>query len=193
VIKNSNSKGAKFLKTVLNSDFYLDIIKEVKKINTNKKYVYNLTLSNIHCYFANQMLIKNCGCFECIVAIIPEANGFMIVDRDYAGETPCGMSFTTLAGSVGGGIQTPGFLGIGRLYIVSKKFLSAEGGIVRVVWMTKQLKEFLGERLKKRAEEIGYPDLIDKIADETIATDSKELLNFLEKVNHPALRMEGVI
>jgi acetyl-CoA synthase len=136
---------------------------------------------------------SSCGCFECIVAIIPEANGVMIVHRDYPGMTPSGMTFTTLAGSVGGGVQTPGFLGVGKLYIVSKKFISAEGGLKRVVWMPKELKELLGDRLKKRAQDLGEPDLIDKIADETQATTQEELLAFLQKVNHPALGMPSLM
>ena len=136
---------------------------------------------------------SSCGCFECIVAVIPEANGVMIVHRDYSGMTPSGMSFTTLAGSVGGGVQTPGFLGIGKLYIVSKKFIAAEGGLKRVVWMPKELKELLGDKLEKRAKELGEPDLIDKIADESVATTSDELIKFLKKVNHPALKMEPLM
>lgn len=70
----------------------------------------------------------SCGCFECIVAIVPEANGVMIVNREYLGETPIGMTFSTLAGQIGGGVQMPGFLGGGKLYITRKKFISAEGG-----------------------------------------------------------------
>jgi acetyl-CoA synthase len=193
VIAQSDCKEAENLKSLLKSDFYLDIVKEVKQIKTKRKFVYNLTLSDTHCYFANQMLIKNCGCFECIVAIIPEANGFMVVHRDYSGMTPCGMTFTGLAGSVGGGVQTPGFLGIGRLYILSKKFISADGGLARIVWMPKELKENLGEKLKQRCEEIGHPALVDKIADETQATTSEQLLEFLSKVGHPALSMPPLL
>jgi len=135
----------------------------------------------------------SCGCFECILALIPEANGIMIVHRDYPGMTPCGMTFTTLAGSVGGGVQTPGFLGVGKIYLTSKKFISADGGLKRIVWMPKELKELLGEKLIKRAQEIGEPELINKIADETAATTIDELLLFLEKVKHPALTMPSLI
>lgn len=135
----------------------------------------------------------SCGCFECIIAIIPECNGFMVVNRGYTGMTPVGMTFSTLAGSVGGGNQTPGFLGVGRLYLLSKKFLVPEGGLRRIVWMTKELKDFLGDKLKKRCEEIGEPDLVDKIADETITTDAAQLLKYLTKVNHPALSLPPLI
>lgn len=135
----------------------------------------------------------SCGCFECILAVVPEVNGVMIVNRDFSGMTPCGMTFTTLAGSVGGGVQTPGFLGVGKLYVVSKKFISAEGGFKRLVWMPKELKELLGDKLKKRCEEIGGPDLINKIADEAQATTLEELVPFLEKVKHPALTMPPII
>jgi len=135
----------------------------------------------------------SCGCFECIIAILPEANGFMVVNREYSGMTPAGMTFSTLAGTIGGGQQTPGFMGVGRLYIVSKKFISAEGGLKRIVWITKELKEALIDKLKKRCEEIGVSGLINKIADETIATTTEELLPYLEKVGHPALTMEAVM
>ncbi len=133
--------------------------------------------------------MTSCGCFECIVAIVPEANGVMVVNREYSGDTPAGMRFTTLASSVGGGAQTPGFLGVGRLYVASKKFISAEGGLKRIVWMPKELKEALADKLKIRCKELEMPELFDKIADETIATDAAALVAYLEKVGHPALTM----
>ncbi|MBI3008411.1 MAG: CO dehydrogenase/CO-methylating acetyl-CoA synthase complex subunit beta, partial [Candidatus Omnitrophica bacterium] len=159
-------------------------------------FVYAKSNSAIERFNAYSMIedpMTSCGCFECIVAIIPEANGIMIVNREYPGETPCGMKFTTLAGSVGGGAQTPGFLGVGRLYITSKKFISANGGLKRVVWMPKELKEAIKDRIIARANEIGEPGLYDKIADETSATTSEELVPFLEKVGHPALTMESLL
>jgi len=131
----------------------------------------------------------SCGCFECIVAILPEANGFMLVSREYPGMTPCGMAFSTLAGTIGGGNQTPGFMGIGKLYIISKKFITADGGLKRIVWMPKVLKELLGDKLRRRCEEEGMPDLIGKIADESVAETSEQLVAYLQKVNHPALTM----
>jgi acetyl-CoA synthase len=98
-----------------------------------------------------------------------------------------------MAGEIGGGVQTPGFLGIGKLYITSEKFISAEGGIRRVVWMPKELKEEIRERLEKRLQEIGEPELIDKIATEEEATTTEQLLEFLQRVGHPALEMEPII
>jgi acetyl-CoA synthase len=162
-------------------------------VNEFVKQKSNKTIEKVSMYSLMDSPQSSCGCFECIIAIIPEANGVMVVHRDYSGATPCGMTFTTLAGSVGGGVQTPGFLGVGKLYILSKKFILAEGGLKRVIWMPKELKELLGDRLKKRVQEIGDPDLINKIADETQAVTSEELTKFLEKVNHPALKMEPMI
>ena len=153
----------------------------------------NKTIEKVSMYSLMASPQSSCGCFECIVAIIPEANGVMVVHRDYSGMTPSGMSFTTLAGSVGGGVQTPGFLGIGKLYILSKKFILAEGGLKRVVWMPKELKEILGDKLKKRAQELGEPDLVEKIADETQAITAEELINFLNKVSHPALSLDPLM
>jgi acetyl-CoA synthase len=150
----------------------------------------NKTVEKVSIYSLMDAPQSSCGCFECVVAVIPETNGVMVVHRDYSGITPSGMSFTTLAGSVGGGVQTPGFLGVSKLYLLSKKFISAEGGLKRLVWMPSELKQILAEKLKKRCEEIGEPDLLDKIADQTIATTSEELLIFLQKVKHPALEMQ---
>ena len=104
--------------------------------------------------------------------------------------TPIGMKFSTLAGTVGGGAQTPGFMGIGRFFLTSKKFLSAEGGFKRIVWMTKNLKESFSEAFKQRAQDVGIPDLIDKIADETVAEDSEKLMAYLTEKGHPALTMD---
>jgi len=162
-------------------------------INGFFKEKSNKTVDKVSMYSLMDAPQTSCGCFECILAIIPEVNGVMIVHRDYSGMTPCGMSFTTLAGSVGGGVQTPGFLGVGKLYLLSKKFISAEGGLKRLVWMPKELKELLGERLKSRCEEIGEPGLFEKIADETTATTSDELLKHLEKVQHPVLTMDALL
>jgi len=134
--------------------------------------------------------MTSCGCFECIAAILPLCNGIMTVDRDTAAMTPSGMKFTTLAGMVGGGNITPGFVGHSKYYITSKKFLFAEGGIKRLVWMPRALKEEIRERFNQRAAEIGEPDLLDKIADETIGTTEEEILPFLTEKGHPALTMD---
>ncbi len=143
---------------------------------------------NLYTIMDNPM--TSCGCFECIVAIIPEANGVMLVQRGHTGMTPVGMKFSTLAGTVGGGTQNPGFMGIGVNFITSRKFLYADGGIRRIVWMTKNLKERIAEDFKKRCEEEGVPDLLDKIADESVAEDSEKLLEYLASVGHPALEMD---
>ena len=166
---------------------------EWKGINDFIYQKSNKTLERFHGYSIMTFPETSCGCFECIIAILPEANGFMVVNREYAGETPCGMKFSTLAGSVGGGAQTPGFMGVGRLYIISKKFISADGGLRRLVWMPKELKEALADKLKKRGEEEGDPDFINKIADETVATTSEQLVEYLQKVGHPAVQMEAIM
>jgi len=153
----------------------------------------NKTIDKVSMYSLIESPQSSCGCFECIVALVPEANGVMVVHRDYAGDTPLGMTFTTLAGSVGGGVQTPGFLGVGKLYLTSNKFISAEGGLKRVVWMPKELKDFIRARLEKQPNKAMELNLIDKIADETNATTLDQLLEFLNKTKHPALEMNSLI
>lgn len=104
--------------------------------------------------------------------------------------TPAGMTFSTLAGMAGGGLQTPGVMGHGKFFIVSKKFIRADGGLKRIVWMSSFLKETMAEELREAAEREGDPDLIDKIADERVTTTVDDLLPFLEDVGHPALMMD---
>ncbi|MFQ5456755.1 MAG: acetyl-CoA decarbonylase/synthase complex subunit alpha/beta, partial [Nitrospirota bacterium] len=156
------------------------------------EYVSNASGGNLPGFSAYSIMdnpMTSCGCFECIIAVVPEANGVMIVDRGYTGITPIGMKFSTIAGTVGGGVQTPGFMGVGKYFLTSKKFLYADGGLRRIVWMTKGLKDAYGEEMKKRTEEEGCPELLDKIADETVTTDIEELLNFLSEKGHPAPEM----
>jgi len=133
--------------------------------------------------------MTSCGCFECIVGVSPDLQGVVVVNREHSGMTPLGMTFSTLAGSIGGGVQMPGFIGVGRKYLVSKKFISADGGFLRIVWMPKDLKEAMKDELNRRAAELGVPDFVSKIADETVARTPEELSAWLAKVDHPALKM----
>ena len=163
--------------------------------NVNE-FVWNNSGKNLERFNAYTMMedpMTSCGCFECIVAFLPLCNGVMIVNREHSGATPCGMSFSSLAGSVGGGNVTPGFVGIGKVYITSKKFISADGGFHRIVWMPKELKETLKEQLQKRAEDLGTPDFVDKIADDEVGVTEEEILPFLEEKGHPALTMEPML
>lgn len=146
---------------------------------------------NMYTLMENPM--TSCGCFECIVGIVPEANGVLIVHRGHAGMTPAGMKFSTLAASVGGGVQTPGFMGVGVNFITSKKFIAGDGGLRRVVWMPAELKTRIRDAFNKRAADEGMPDLLDRIADETICEEPDQLVEFLTSVNHPALEMEPLL
>jgi len=150
-------------------------------------------VENVDAYGILRSPMTSCGCFEAIASVLYTCNGFMTVDRDYKGMTPVGMKFTTLAGAVGGGAVTPGFVGHSKFYITSKKFLSAEGGVLRMVWMPKKLKEEIAERFNAIATELGHPDLLEKIADETVATTEEEVLAFITEKNHPVMSMDPLM
>jgi acetyl-CoA synthase len=136
--------------------------------------------------------MTSCGCFECIAAVLPSTGGIMIVNREFPEMTPCGMKFSTLAGTVGGGQQTPGFIGHSKHYICSKKFIAAEGGIKRIVWIPKMLKEEIKDALAERIKDIGLTpaEFLAKIADETSATTEEEVLEFITKNEHPVTTLE---
>ena len=151
-------------------------------------------VTDVSAYSILQNPMTSCGCFECLAAVLSKCKGVMTVDRDFRGDTtPCGMKFTTLAGSVGGGNVTPGFVGHSKHYICSHKFIRADGGIKRLVWMPKQLKEELREKLEKRGEEEGIKGFVDMIADETVGVTEEEIMPFLKEKGHPALSMDPMV
>jgi acetyl-CoA synthase len=161
------------------------------------EFCYNNSQRNIEAvnfYTIMEYPMTSCGCFECILAMVPECNGFMVVNREHGGMTPSGMTFSTLAGTIGGGAQMPGFMGIGKSYLASPKFVPADGGLGRLVWMPKALKEELRAALEEAAENAGLgKDFVDKIADETVGTSGEEILPFLEEKGHPALTMDPLM
>ncbi len=156
------------------------------------EFVYNnshKTLDIFNAYSIIEHPMTSCGCFECISCVLPSTNGIMIVFRDYTGMTPSGMKFSTLAGTVGGGAQTPGFVGHSKQYIGSKKFISADGGAKRIVWMDRVLKEEMEPVLREIGKREGIENFFDLIADETVAITEEEVLDYITKKNHPALSM----
>jgi len=150
-------------------------------------------VNNVCFYSLMNDPMTTCGCCECIAAVLPTCNGVMSVNRDYTGETPIGMKFTTLAGEMGGGAQSPGFVGHAKYNIVQRKFLSGDGGLARMVWMPQSLKEELRDKIAARGQEIGIPDLYDRIADETVGTTEEEIMPFLTEKKHPALEMDSIL
>ena len=166
---------------------YEDVDEAVKKFSQG-------ALEHVTLYSIMQDPMTSCGCFECICGIEPFSNGVVIANREYAGMTPLGMTFSEMASMTGGGVQTPGFMGHGKHFISSKKFMKAEGGIERIVWMPKELKETVAERLNKTAKELyGIDNFTDMIGDETNTTDPEELVAFLTEHNHPALSMDPMM
>jgi acetyl-CoA synthase len=138
--------------------------------------------------------MTSCGCFECICGIEPMSNGVVIVNREHTGMTPLGMTFSEMASMTGGGVQTPGFMGHGKHFIASRKFMKADGGSRRIVWMPKALKELVGAKLNKTVSEMeGLENFSDMIADETVAEDVEKLAAFLGEKNHPALSMNPLL
>ncbi len=147
-------------------------------------------VSEVTMYSIMENPMTACGCFECICMLIPEANGIMVVSREDPSMTPAGMTFSTLAGIAGGGLQTPGVMGVGKFYLTSPKFISADGGFKRIVWMSSCLKEMMAEEFKLVCAREGDPDLIEKIADERHVITVEELLAWLTEHNHPVMSME---
>ena len=151
-------------------------------------------VSSVTLYSILEDPMTSCGCFECICGIEPASNGFIVVNREYKGMTPAGMTFGELASCTGGGVQTPGYMGHGRHFISSKKFIYAEGGIERIVWMPKELKDDVADKLNATAKELyGIDNFTDYVADETICTEVDDLMNFLTEKNHPVLAMEPLM
>jgi len=160
-----------------------DFVKKASRGAVEKYNLYSMVVDPM----------TTCGCCECIAAMLPGCNGVMTVGRDYAGETPCGMKFTTLAGVMGGGASSPGFVGHSKHNITQGKFILGDGGLLRMVWMPKMLKEELKDRIVARSEQMGVTGFFDMIADETVGMTEEEIMPFLKEKGHPALDMESLV
>ena len=150
-------------------------------------------LEHVTLYSLFQDPMTSCGCFECICGVEPCSMGVVITCREFAGMTPLGMTFSEMASMTGGGVQTPGFMGHGKHFIASKKFLKAEGGLARLVWLPSDLKAQIKDKINETAMELyGIENFADMIADETNcgSGDPEELLTFLSEVGHPVLGLE---
>jgi len=144
---------------------------------TKKKSQGNVTKVYMHSLFGNPH--TSCGCFEALAFYIPEVDGIGVVHRNYKGNTPLGLPFSTLAGQIGGGQQSEGFVGIAVEYLRSPKFLIADGGWNRLVWAPKEVLDRIGEDVPK--------ELRGKIATESDACDVNALKAFLKEKGHPVV------
>jgi acetyl-CoA decarbonylase/synthase complex subunit beta len=121
----------------------------------------------------------SCGCFEAVAFYIPELDGIGIVDRDFKGETPLGIPFSAMAGQCSGGKQVEGFAGLSLEYMRSPKFLQADGGYERIIWLPKAIKDSLLDFIPE--------ELVEKIPTEEDANSIKEIKKFLRENNHPIM------
>ena len=125
--------------------------------------------------------------------MLPLSNGVMVIEHSYEGMTPSGMEWTMLYEMIGAGAPMPGFLGHSKRAMGTLKFISAEGGWRRIVWMNHSLREELRPVLEALAAEAGLTGFVDMIATEQNSIDEGEILLFLETAGHPVLTMEPMM
>ncbi|MDR1320224.1 MAG: CO dehydrogenase/CO-methylating acetyl-CoA synthase complex subunit beta [Gracilibacteraceae bacterium] len=163
-------------------------------VNETVKEASHGNLEQVTLYSIMVDPMTSCGCFECICGIEPLSNGVVIVHREHTGMTPLGMTFSEMASMTGGGVQTPGFMGHGKQFISSRKFMRGEGGPARIVWMPKALKEMVSAKLNAAAKELyGLEDFSALIADESVTEDVETLMEYLAEKEHPVLGMEPLM
>lgn len=146
-----------------------DIIAQKTQGETDKVYLHSVF----------EYPHTSCGCFEAVAFYIPELDGIGIVDRDFNGETPLGIPFSSMAGQCSGGKQVEGFTGLSLEYMRSPKFLQADGAYERVVWMPNEIKQSLEGFIPE--------DMFNKIPTEEDATKINDIKSFLKDNNHPIL------
>jgi len=140
------------------------------------------TYDQVYLYSAFEHPHTSCGCFQAICFYIPEVDAFGIVHREFVGRTVIGETFSHMAGVTSGGRQVEGSCGMALELIRSPKFFQADGGLYRIAWLPKEVKE--------RYKDVIPEDLYDKIATEEDVTSPEELVEFLEKVGHPWIKGE---
>ncbi len=166
---------------------------EFAGVNAFVRQASHGVIKRLGCYSLMRNPMTAGNCFEAVAVILPLCNGIMVVNREYRGMTPSGMDFTMLADLVGGGDQTPGLVGINRYYPLSPKFFPAEGGLSRLVWVPKKLKEELREGIIGWCQAMGLPVFFDMIADETKGIAEEDVLAFLRERGHPALKLDPIV
>jgi acetyl-CoA decarbonylase/synthase complex subunit beta len=119
----------------------------------------------------------SCGCFEGCAFLIPEVDGFGVVHRNFKGETVNGLNFVTISDLTAGGKQIDGFHGLSIEYMRSPKFLDADGGWGRVVWIPQEIKE--------RIQDFMPPDVVPMIPTESDVSDLESLKTWLIEKGHP--------
>ncbi|MGB9841242.1 MAG: CO dehydrogenase/CO-methylating acetyl-CoA synthase complex subunit beta [Candidatus Bathyarchaeales archaeon] len=158
----------------------LDAVKgEYSGVNETVKKKTLGEINKVWLYTAFGHPHTSCGCFEAVAFYIPEVDGFGLVHRGFKGVTVNGLPFSTLADSTAGGRQVDGFHGLSIEYMRSKKFLDADGGWNRVVWLPKEVKERVKDFIPK--------DVVDKIATEEDAQNLDALKAFLKEKGHPVV------
>ena len=151
----------------------------VNQLGTEKSMgAYN----RVYLHSAFEYPHTSCGCFQAIWFYIPEVDAFGVVHRDFVGNTVTGKPFSTMAADTSGGRQVEGFLGISLEYLRSPKFVQADGGLRRCVWMPKEIKERFKDSIPA--------DVYDKIATEDDAKNPDELIAFLDAKGHPWVKGE---
>ena len=119
----------------------------------------------------------SCGCFEGCAFYIPEVDGYGVVHRNYRDKTVNGLDFVTISDLTAGGRQVDGFHGLSIEYMRSPKFMQADGGWDRVVWMPEDIME--------RIKEFMPPEIVPKIATEKTVSSLDELKIWLRDKKHP--------
>jgi acetyl-CoA decarbonylase/synthase complex subunit beta len=121
----------------------------------------------------------SCGCFEGCAFMIPEVDGFGVVHRNFKGETVNGLNFVTISDLTAGGKQIDGFHGLSIEYMRSPKFLEADGGWSRVVWIPQEIKE--------RIQDYMPPEVVPMIPTESDVSDLESLKTWLIEKGHPIM------
>ena len=119
----------------------------------------------------------SCGCFEGCAFYIPEVDGYGVVHRNYREKTVNGLDFVTISDLTAGGRQVDGFHGLSIEYMRSPKFMQADGGWDRVVWMPEDIMD----RIKEYMPE----EIIPKISTEKTVSSLDELKTWLRDKKHP--------
>ncbi len=137
-------------------------------------------IERVYLYTAFGYPHTSCGCFEGVAFYIPEVEGFGVVHRNYKGDTVNGLNFVTISDLTAGGRQVDGFHGLSLEYMRSPRFLQADGGWNRIVWMPAEIRE--------RIKDYMPPEIIPKIATENDVKSLDELKAFLKTKEHPIVK-----
>lgn len=133
------------------------------------------------------------GYLEGIFGSLPSTKGKLSTHDSCTEMTRRGIKLTIWDTMVEEEVRMPEFSCKGKKSAANKKFIHAEGGAQRVVWMNRAPKEGMAPGSKEIGQKDSVEDFLDRVAGENFFVTQEEGLEFIGKTEDPALAVSPLL